>query len=84
MITFLRILSDESLAKLTQNPSGFTQFVSDSLESDFSLGSYSPLSVPIEFERENSVSIFSMLLWTQSSSNLQVTRTGIKSRKSLD
>ena len=31
---------------------------------------------------ENGVSIFSQLLWNQSSSNLQVTRTGIKSQTS--
>ena len=33
---------------------------------------------------ENGVSIFSQLLWIQSSSNLQVTRTGIKSWTSLN
>ena len=49
---------------------------------DFSLRRYSPLSVPIDFEWGNGVFIFSQLLWNQSSSNLQVTRTGIKARMS--
>ena len=38
-----------------------------------------PWAFPLTLNGENGVSIFSQLLWIQSSSNLQVTRTGIKS-----
>ena len=43
-----------------------------------------PWACPLTLNGENGVSIFSQLLWIQSSSNLQVTRTGIKSWMSLN
>ena len=41
-----------------------------------------PWEFPLTWNGENDVSIFSQLLWIQSSWNLQVTRTGIKSQMS--
>ena len=41
-----------------------------------------PWAFPLTLNGENGVSIFTQLLWSQSSSNLQVTRTGIKARSS--
>ena len=42
-----------------------------------------PWAFPLTLNRENDVSIFSQLLWIQTSSNLQEMRTGIKSRTGL-
>ena len=50
----------------------------------FHYGDICPWVFPLTLNGENGVSIFSQLLWSQSSSNLQVMRTGIKSRTSLN
>ena len=44
----------------------------------FHYGVIRPWAFPLTLNGENGVSIFSQLLWIQSSSNLQVTMTGIK------
>ena len=43
-----------------------------------------PWAFPLTLNEENDVSIFSQLLWIQTSSNLQEMRTGIKSRTGLN
>ena len=43
-----------------------------------------PWAFPLTLNGENDVSIFSQLLWIQTSSNLQEMRTGIKSRTGLN
>ena len=48
----------------------------------FHYGVIRPWVFPLTLNGENGVSNFSQLLWIQSSSNLQVMRTGIKSRTS--
>ena len=58
--------------------------ISDELEfgpgGTFHYGVTRPWVFPLILNWENGVSIFSQLLWIQSSSNLQITRTGIKSQ----